>query len=73
MMVLTNFTTLTGIKNKKTCPCPFCEWNDIILDNEYVNQYDRGEIQNTRSLFGTNVLTCWLPFVREEENDFIFE
>ena len=38
-----------------------------------MNVYDRGEIQNIRSLFGTNILTCWMPLTREIENEFIFE
>ena len=73
MMILTNFTTLTGMKTKKICPCPFCEGREMLLNDESINQYDRGEIQNIRSLFGSNVLTCWLPFTREVEDDFVFE
>jgi len=38
-----------------------------------VNTFDRGEIQNLRSLFGTNILTFWMPFGRSIENEFIIE
>lgn len=36
MMILTNFTTLTGMKTKKVCPFPFCEFRDMILEDENV-------------------------------------
>ena len=38
-----------------------------------MNSWDRGEVQNLKELFGTNILTFWMPFGREIENEFIFE
>lgn len=38
-----------------------------------LNHYDRGEIQNIRSLFGTSLFLAPLPFIREIEHDFVFE
>lgn len=36
MMILTNHTTLMSMKLKRMCPVPFCEFRDMILENEYV-------------------------------------
>lgn len=37
MMILTNFTTLTGMKTKKMCALPFCECRDMILAPDNVS------------------------------------
>lgn len=36
MMIMTNFTTLTGMKTKKVCPIPVCECRDQILQEDNV-------------------------------------
>lgn len=80
LMVSTNYTTLDSIKKKMNGPLPVCECRPLYHSNEHVylllwkiNTFDRGEIQNLRSLFGTNILTFWLPFGRAIENEFIIE
>lgn len=36
MMILTNFTTLTGMKKKSVCHLPFCEFRDMLLTDDKV-------------------------------------
>jgi hypothetical protein len=36
IMILTNHTTLMGMKQKKICPMPFCECREMFLNNESV-------------------------------------
>jgi hypothetical protein len=37
-----------------------------------INLWDRGELQNLKSLFGSNILTFWMPLGREIKNEHIF-
>ena len=74
IMMSTNFTTLDSMKTRKACPYPcclnFCPRN---FKPESINLWDRGEVQNLKLVFGTNLLTAFLPFAREVENEFIGE
>lgn len=38
-----------------------------------INPFDRGEIQNAKSLFGTNIFTAFLPLTRQPDHDFLFQ
>lgn len=64
LLVLTNFTTLDGLKQRRLCPLPF--FNKEIPSQ--INMFDRGEYQNLRDLFGNNIWTFWIPLSRNVPN-----
>lgn len=75
-MVLTNHVTLMNIKSRECFPLPFCQHRKSTKPNpdDYLNKFDRGEIQNIRSLFGTRgILYALLPTVRPLEHDLMPE
>lgn len=67
VLFVLNNTTAVEIYTVPTMKIPFVEWRKKYL--EHINIFDRGEIQNITDIFGTNLLTFWLPFNRRIRND----
>ena len=64
MMVLTNHTTLMSVKSGSIFPIPFCQHrkNGPTFTESFLNSFDRGEIQNIKSLFGEKgIISGLLP------------